>query len=331
MDEFDEESKGEVSPFHAGESALQARAGVEQRIARIGRAVIRDHLVEQHREFFALLPTLLIGALDTDGQAWASMLVGRPGFVSAPDAQRLRIDALPDADDPVSSGLYVGAPVGLLGLQAHTRRRNRMNGEVTGVDATGFEVSVRQSFGNCPKYIQAREPEWRPAVARPEGIKGGPHLDEPTRARIHGADTFFVASRSRPVQAALEGGSGLDVSHRGGKPGFIRIDETASHSVLVIPDFFGNFFFNTLGNLLEHPACGLLFIDYVDGGMLQLIGDGEIEWHSADVERFAGAERLWRFHVRQSVWRPGVLPLRWSEAQFAPQLQDLGAWRDPPL
>lgn len=326
MDE-DHDVVKEASPFHAGESALQARAGVQERVDRLGRVMIRDHLIEQHREFFALLPTLLIGALDADGQPWASMLAGPPGFVSAADEHHLHIAALPRDDDPLRSGVYRGAPVGLLGLQPHTRRRNRMNGEVVAVDGQGFTVAVRQSFGNCPKYIQARQPAWRDPAPRVAGRAGGPMLDVETRARILAADTFFVASRSSEARAAREGGHGLDVSHRGGKPGFIRIDDAGDHDVLVIPDFVGNFLFNTLGNLVEHPACGLLFIDYAEGGMLQLIGDGEIEWEGADVGRFAGAERLWRFHVRRSLWRPQVLPLRWSEAELAPQLHELGAWR----
>ncbi len=326
MGEFDNDHKGGASPFHAGESALQARAGVQERIERLGRVMIRDQLVDQHREFFALLPTLLVGALDAQGQPWASMLAGPPGFLSAPDARQLRIATLPRADDPLVAGLHVGAPVGLLGLQPHTRRRNRMNGEVTAIDAQGFEVTVVQSFGNCPKYIQARQPQWREVASNGELKTGGALLDDETRARIRNADTFFVASRSSEARSAREGGTGLDVSHRGGKPGFIRIDDTGSHSVLVIPDFFGNLLFNTLGNLLEHPACGLLFVDYVDGGMLQLVGDGEIEWQGEDVARYVGAERLWRFHVRGSLWRPQVLPLHWSAAEWAPQLGDLGEW-----
>ena len=321
-----QDSPASPSPFHAGESALQARAGVQERIEAIGRVMIRDHLIDQHREFFALLPTLLLSTLDDDGQVWATMVAGPRGFVSAPDSGHLRIAALPRDDDPAVTGLRPGAPVGLLGLEAHTRRRNRMNGEVLTVDADGFTVAVRQSFGNCPKYIQAREPQWQSPTPRMAGTRGGALLDAATRERIACADTFFVASRARDPHTARAGGHGLDISHRGGKPGFIRIDDTPQHSVLVIPDFFGNFLFNTLGNLAEHAACSLLFVDYVDGGLLQLVGDGELEWDGPEVERYAGAERLWRFHVRASLWRPRVLPLRWSAAELAPQLATLGEW-----
>ncbi|MBK6659091.1 MAG: pyridoxamine 5'-phosphate oxidase family protein [Proteobacteria bacterium] len=326
MTNADQGDAGKASPFHAGEADLQARAGVRERVEQLGQVVIRDHLIEQHRDFFALLPTVLVSALDPRGQVWASLLAGAPGFVHALDAMHLRIDALPRGDDPLADGLQRGAPVGLLGLQAHTRRRNRMNGEVSAVDAEGFTVAVRQSFGNCPKYIQAREASWLGGVPRGGCEFGGALLDAALRARIRGADTFFVASRSRDTHAARDGGTGLDISHRGGRPGFIRIDDSATHSMLVIPDFVGNFLFNTLGNLLEHPACALLFVDYEHGGLLQLMGDGEIEWEGAEMACFKGAERLWRFHVRGSVWRPDVLPLLWSAAELAPQLNDLGEW-----
>ena len=128
MTNADQGDADKASPFHAGEADLQARAGVRERIEQLGQVVIRDHLIEQHRDFFALLPTVLVSALDPRGQVWAGMLAGAPGFVHALDATHLRIDALPRGDDPLADGLQRGAPVGLLGLQAHTRRRNRKIG-----------------------------------------------------------------------------------------------------------------------------------------------------------------------------------------------------------
>ena len=62
--------------FHAGEQAWQTRMGVRERLEAVGRAVIRDHMPDQHRELFSKLPTLLLAAQDEQGQPWATMLQG---------------------------------------------------------------------------------------------------------------------------------------------------------------------------------------------------------------------------------------------------------------
>src|SRR5262245_9705981 len=96
---------GEESPFHRGEWALQARAGMRERLERSGRRVIRDYMPEQHRELFAQLPLLLVGTLDAERWPWTSVLVGRPGFVSTPDARTLSVNALPRVGDPLEANL----------------------------------------------------------------------------------------------------------------------------------------------------------------------------------------------------------------------------------
>ena len=232
--------------FHEGELAWQERTGARARLAQAGPRVIRDHMPEQHREFFAQLPLLVAGTVDAQGQPWASVLAGPPGFVDSPDPRQLVVRAQPFPHDPLAESLGVGSPIGLLGIEPHTRRRNRLNGHVVRRDAAGFAVHVDQSFGNCPKYIQARKPEF---VAR-GGAAPTAHrldaLDEPARALIARADTFFIAT-AHPLAARSDTPAfGVDVSHRGGKPGFVRVDGNSS---LTVPDFLGNFFFNTLGNL----------------------------------------------------------------------------------
>src|SRR5262249_10310063 len=142
-----------ASPFHAGERELQARAGLRERLEEVGTKGIRDFMPVQHRELFGKLPTMQLAAQDEQGQPWATMLHGSPGFVSSPDDRTLRLAALPAANDPVAPWLREGSAVGLLGLEPHTRRRNRANGRVRAMHEDGFEVAVQQSFGNCPKYI----------------------------------------------------------------------------------------------------------------------------------------------------------------------------------
>jgi len=315
--------------FHAGEIAMQERAGVREHLAGIGDRVIRDHMPEQHRELFRKLPTLVVGSVDEQRRPWASILAGRPGFVRDLDAHRLRIDAQPLPGDELAEHLKLGASLGLLGLEPQTRRRNRMNGRVTSLDERGFVVLVDQSFGNCPQYIQARTPEWADgdgsAPHAPE--QGGAHLGDALVGAVRAADTFFIASAA-PQGTARN--AGVDVSHRGGRPGFVRVDETAKGTVLTVPDFRGNFFFNTLGNIVANPQVGLLFVDYERGDLLQIGAHAVVIEDGDEVRRFEGAQRLLRIGVERSVYLRGALPMRWSSPQPAVQLAATGEWpRDP--
>jgi predicted pyridoxine 5'-phosphate oxidase superfamily flavin-nucleotide-binding protein len=307
------------SPFHAGELAVQERVGVREKIATAGQRMIRDAMPDQHRELFEKLPTIVVGSLDAARRPWASMLAGRPGFVRTPDEHTMVVGARPQAGDPLAEQLAAGAPLGLLGIEPHTRRRNRMNGTVLAVDADSFSVGVEQSFGNCPQYIQAREPQWTQATVQPQTDLLGPALSDAARALVTRADTLFIASAS--AQAQGHGGAqGVDVSHRGGLPGFVRVEQVDGACVLTLPDYRGNFMFNTLGNLVAHPRAGLLFVDYERGDLLQLSGRTQIVWDGPALSAFEGAQRLVRLTLDSARWRPGALPLRWSAPQFAPQL-----------
>jgi len=298
---------------------MQRAAGSEARMREIGPRVIRDHMPEQHREFFEQLPTLLVGSLDAEQRPWASMLAALPGFMSTPDAQHLRVDAVPGAGDPLREHLRVGEPLGLLGIEPQTRRRNRLNGTVVAVDDGGFMLQVDQSFGNCPKYIQARAPRWVgvPASA-PTVRREAARLSAAAVSLVERADTLFIASGVP--------GQGVDVSHRGGRPGFVRVEQDGAGTVLTLPDFSGNFFFNTLGNIAAHPRAGLLFIDHDSGDMLQLTGRATIVQRGAQVEAFVGAQRLLHIDVEAGWWTAGALPLRWSAPVLAPQLEGTGHW-----
>lgn len=292
--------------FHEGEQALQRREGSWERMAAAGPRVIRDHMPDQHREFFALLPFLLVGSKDASGQPWASVLTGPAGFAHSPTPTTLRIDALPGDADPLSGTLRAGAPLGLLGIQPHTRRRNRMNGTVSAVDGHGFTVSVDQSFGNCPKYIQACEPHHDRARLQSQPAQRLDALDDGALRLIAAADTFFIAT-AHPG-AGSEPAFGVDVSHRGGPAGFVR----TSGNTLSVPDYLGNGFFNTLGNLQLEPRCGLLFIDYATGDVLQLAARGRLEWRDAPLGPSPLTPRRVHYEVTGGWLRRAALPLRWT-------------------
>jgi len=310
-------------PWHEGERAVQARLGVLERMDRVGRRNIRRLMPEQHRIFFAQLPFLIVGSVDRQGWPWASLLAAPPGFAHSPDERALHVAARPVAGDPLAESLTPGAPLGILGIELPTRRRNRMNGHVSAVDTTGFSVAVEQSFGNCPQYIQRREYVWAAPPARPAGSRPFTELDAAARALIEAADTAFVASASRAEDPTTS--RGIDVSHRGGRPGFIGL---ADDRALVIPDYAGNRFFNTLGNLLVNPRAGLLFPDFERGDLLQITGRTEIVWDGPEVQAFQGAERLWRFHPSHGRWLRGALPLRFEFGDLSPNNLHTGTWQE---
>ncbi|AOI61159.1 pyridoxamine 5'-phosphate oxidase family protein [Burkholderia diffusa] len=305
----------DVAPFHAGELAVQQRAGVTEAADTAGRRGIRRFMPDQHRAFFAQLPFFVLGGVDAHGQPWATLRVGTPGFVTTPDARTLRIDGDALPGDPLAGAWQPGAPLGGLGIEFDTRRRNRVNGVVRAADDGGLTIAVEQSFGNCAKYIQGRKPVF---VAREAGAAGvsavSDRLSDADRALLAQADTFFVASANTSADAGAA--RGADVSHRGGMPGFVRVDD--AHT-LTTPDFSGNRFFNTLGNLQHDPRAGLLFVDFDSGDLLYVAARAEIVWDGALVASFDGAQRVVRFHVREVRRMRGVLPFRWSAVERAPQ------------
>src|SRR4029450_3454962 len=106
-----------VAPtFHEGELTWQERAGARERLAQAGPRVIRDHMPDQHRDFFAQLPFLVAGTVDAQGQPWASVLAGPPGFVDSPGPRQLLVRAQPFPHDPLAETLGTGSPIGVLGV-----------------------------------------------------------------------------------------------------------------------------------------------------------------------------------------------------------------------
>ncbi|MBV9859246.1 MAG: pyridoxamine 5'-phosphate oxidase family protein [Alphaproteobacteria bacterium] len=308
-------------PWHVGERAVQARLGVFDRMTSVGRRSIRSFMPDQHRAFFEQLPFLIAGVVDDGGKPQASVMFGKPGFARSPDPQTLSIH--PSwIDNTVVAALKPGASIALLGIELPTRRRNRMNGRVTAVDEAGFSVAVDQSFGNCVQYIQRRDYAGAADPCRPLPPVPFSALDAEAKALVGRADTFFVAS------AAQGENGGVDVSHRGGRPEFVGI---AQDGAIVVPDFAGNRFFNTLGNLTVNPRAGLLFIDFEQGDLLQLSGTTEIIWEGPQVRAFRGAERVWRITVTSGNWIRRAWPMKLVFGEFAPTSLATGTWAETPV
>jgi ferredoxin-NADP reductase/predicted pyridoxine 5'-phosphate oxidase superfamily flavin-nucleotide-binding protein len=237
----------------------------------------------------------------------------------------MQISARPLFGDPLNVNLRDGAEIAALGLDLPTRRRNRVIGVADGVSERGLTIRVRQSMGVCSQYIQARTSVLTadPMNPQPRPVHRSDQLDDAARAVIAQADTYFVASAD--LKAEHGEARGVDIAHRGGRAGFVRIDDERT---LTAPEFVGNFMFNTLGNFMVESRAGLLFVDFTKGDLLYIAAHAEIIWDGAEVGAFAAAQRLVRFHIDQVIRIEAGLPLRFSEPEYSPLLTHTGTWED---
>lgn len=299
-----------ADPFHDGERQVQALAGQARQAEAVGRTIAK-RIAPAASEFLAAQSMLLVGSWDGARGTWPSLLFGTPGFASSQDGEtvRIRVDAAGAAvADPLWDNLRRNGLIGLLAIDLATRRRLRINGHLrTGGRAPAghgeIEVCVDQAYPNCPKYIQRRRLRGERIEPANCDVQHGRSLSDEQQRLIARADTCFVAS--------VQPQAGADISHRGGPPGFVRVE---SGQRLRIPDYAGNMLFNTLGNIHASGIAGLLFIDFAGRRQLQVVGDASIDWTSRNV----AVERSWILEVKTV--RESRLPagLNWDFIDYSP-------------
>jgi predicted pyridoxine 5'-phosphate oxidase superfamily flavin-nucleotide-binding protein len=257
-----------MAGFHEGELAVQRRAGVLEEAARLAGMVEPGELGSGAARFLQERTFAVLAARDADGWLWTSALTGPRGFLTGAGTS-LHIRAVPASGDSLA-GLQPGQPAGLLVIDLATRRRLRINGQLTAAGQDHLDIEVEQAYGNCPQYIQRRQLIPRAGTAAGQDTLGRrtEALESGQAALIGRADTFFLGT-THPDR-------GNDCSHRGGPPGFVRADG----NTLWWPDYPGNNMFNSLGNLEADDTAALLFIDFDSGETVQLSGCARAEWLS---------------------------------------------------
>lgn len=299
-------------PFHAGERAIQEVTG-ERGAAEANGRIIGDSVPPPAAPFVGAQDMVVLSREDGQGRLWPGLAFGPKGFASLSDDRRtltLRPTGGATAPGAPLHGLAEGDALGALFIELATRRRLRVNGTVTAT-ADGIEIAIEEAYPACPKYIQRRVVETAPSDGEDEAsVKTGVTLTDDLRAWIAGADTMFVASGPR--------GGRLDVSHRGGLPGFLRVGGDR----IRVPDYPGNSMFNTLGNFHADPRAGLVIPDFATGAQLSLTGKAALH-----VEGPAGGdpngptggtERWWDFSPEAWAVTHPAAARRWGEAHPSP-------------
>ncbi|KAF1042026.1 MAG: hypothetical protein GAK35_02955 [Herbaspirillum frisingense] len=299
-----------TSSFHSGERDVQHSAG-EASIADRNAVMVSDTVIGGARPFIAKQFMAVFGSIDDDGRPWASLVFGKPGFVSTADGSAISVNVAReerDQADPLWRNIARNRDVGMLFIELGSRRRYRVNGRIERFDADGAEVAIREAYPNCPRYIQRRQLRVMGEPSLPVQAARGTVLRGMVEEIVRRADTLFVASRHAET--------GADASHRGGGAGFVHIvDETT----LRIPDFNGNSLFNTFGNVRLDPRAGLCIPDFASGRMLQLTGTASVLWNQDDPgNETGGTGRYLQFKVDEWILRDTLQPLEWEYLDASP-------------
>ncbi|UJL47721.1 pyridoxamine 5'-phosphate oxidase family protein [Virgibacillus sp. NKC19-16] len=86
--------------------------------------------------------------------------------------------------------------------------------------------------------------------------------------------TVFMEKQEMVFLSTADAGGNCDSSFRGGPPGFVRV---INEKTIIYPEYKGNGVMASLGNLLENPHIGLMFIDFFEHSIgLHVNGDASI-------------------------------------------------------
>ncbi|MEP2784066.1 MAG: pyridoxamine 5'-phosphate oxidase family protein [Pseudoruegeria sp.] len=296
--------------FHDGEVAMHRKLGVEDRQDALGRRMIRTYMPDQHRYFFASLQMVHLGAIDSTGHPWAVVRTGTSGFIKTPDPYRFVLTSTPLLGEPSDLQFGVGKKVSVVGLEFATRRRNRLNATVEHSNGKQLTFKVDQSYGNCPKYIQVKDIQ-KSSLPQEYDIRASSKLNNETIDIIRKADTFFIASRA--AHLGQDPRAGVDINHRGGAPGFVSIKQDGS---LFFPDYKGNNFYNTFGNIGQDDRVGLQFVDFTTGTTVNIKGRAKIKEVHAERRPLMG--RGVSVQVDAVIHAKGAVPFRSKQTDVSP-------------
>ncbi|KXJ61334.1 MAG: flavin-nucleotide-binding protein [Alteromonas sp. Nap_26] len=333
--------------FHHGEIALQKKLGIDKEIGERTNGFIRSYMPEQHRQFFTSCPFTVLALVDDEGYPIALPIWGGDDLIESPSPTQLRFHLPDEVLDMIRNALNLdviaGSKIGIVGIEYATRRRNRLNGTISHATDGNLTILVDQSFGNCPQYIQKRNTTKKRRLAIDGQLENSMSdnvnmttttthtINARVRSIIERAETFFIASRHNSL--GQEANEGLDVSHRGGNPGFINV----KGNTITFPDFSGNKFFNTLGNILLDPRVGILFWDNETGDLFFVKAKAKVEpiESKASVFRetgfkgaaFKDAERFVSLLVISVTHIAGIYPYSHKITEMSPYAFHTGDWK----
>jgi uncharacterized protein len=105
---------------------------------------------------------------------------------------------------------------------------------------------------------------------------------------IERADMFFLATADEHGRP--------NCSYKGGAPGFVKVIDDRT---IAWPNYDGNGMYLSMGNVLQNPHVGLLFIDFERGHRMRLNGEGSIDEHDPLMQAYPEAQFIVRVRATE--------------------------------
>lgn len=298
---------------HEGELRVQARRHVPAELSAMIRGAIHDEMSRQHAAYYGRLRYLPLGVLDASGRPWVSILCNPE--TTAPTSELLKVRARVNPADPFVlaacspvPGVPRAQPFAGVAIDFTNRSRIKLAGIVDAatLDAETLTLSLRanEHMGNCPKYITVRD--LRPTARTPSTTALGATLSSPAREVLRQASTVFIGTRhanSDPRE------SDMGLNHRGGPKGFLRYFEDEHGAHLVLPDYSGNRFYQSLGNVETDPVMGVAVPDFATGALLQVSGRARNRFDDDASRIMPGATLVTQITIDEAFYTSSALDL----------------------
>ncbi|KAJ3716330.1 hypothetical protein DFJ43DRAFT_1043349 [Lentinula guzmanii] len=282
-----------LNGWHTGERSIRQKMKFSEDPSLDGMYTwISEELDPGHAQFHSECHFLAVTTLDSDGRPWSSILTskgGRPGssFIRYIGGSRLRVTAQVWDGEPILRTGKDNMLIAGIGIHFPTRRRNKIAGFVSRYERAGddgrvvtFDMTVNETIGNCPKYINLRhlspQPQTHPKIASENlHLKNEERLPDELINFVFASDTVFLGTTYvAPDKEAASFPSHLGMNQRGGRKGFIRVSRKDGRT-LVLPDFSGNRILTSLGNIEASSLASLTFVDFESGAILYLTGEAK--------------------------------------------------------
>jgi hypothetical protein len=225
---------------------------------------------------FAALADLVVLANQRDDQWRIAAISGTPPLLSIAEASDGLTLHLP-AD--LAQWLPEGDACGGIVINPEQARRSRVAGVLTRRgDRLDLPCSV--AFTNCRKYMAPTTSSDGAPYIGPQRTENCAFSDAWITGVIAQCETSFLVTAT-PSDIA-------DVSHRGGPPGFLRYDSTATK--LSWTEYLGDGMFVSTGNLRRRERAVLVALDFESGDAARL--DLDCHYDNALADRHERVDAL---------------------------------------